>query len=65
MENPMNMLTIAFTRARRMREPEPLPDITETPREAFLAGWWGGICIGLVTGLSVGIVIAKYVWRLA
>ena len=60
----MNMLTIAFTRIRRMPDPEPLPEITETPAQAFTAGWWGGIAIGLVIGLAAGIVIVKYVWKM-
>lgn len=46
----MNMLTIAFTSAKRMPSPDPLPEIVETPRQAFLAGWWGGIGVGLITG---------------
>ena len=46
----MNMLTIAFTSAKRMPDPAPLPEIVETPRQAFLAGWWGGIGIGVVLG---------------
>ncbi|MCK9515642.1 MAG: hypothetical protein WCZ20_01290 [Hydrogenophaga sp.] len=46
----MSWLTVSFTRAPRMPAPEPLPEIMEAPRDAFLAGWWGGICTGCVIG---------------
>ena len=46
----MTFLTIHMTRLSRLSQPEPLPEITETPRQAFFAGWWGGICIGSVIG---------------
>lgn len=49
----MSWLTICITRSRRLPEPQPLPEITETPRDAFLAGWWGGICTGCVIGAGL------------
>lgn len=61
----MNFLTITFTRIKRMAQPEPLPQITETPREAFLAGWWGGICIGCVIGGGLVVFLLQGLGRLA
>ena len=58
-------LTIALTRARRMPKPEPLPEITETPRQAFLAGWWGGICCGCVIGAVVGVMLFRAIGGLS
>lgn len=55
----MSWLTISFTRAPRLSAPEPLPEITETPRQAFLAGWWGGILVGMVLGAGL-VVLALH-----
>lgn len=60
----MNMLTIAFTRATRVPQPDPLPDITETPRQAFLAGWWGGICLGTIIGASLIYILLDTIGRI-
>lgn len=60
----MNFLTIAFTSARRLPEPEPLPEIVETPRAAFLAGWWGGIMTGAICGAVVMLVLLDQLGRL-
>jgi hypothetical protein len=46
----MNHITIIKTSFKKLADPEPLPEITESPRQAFLAGWWGGICTGCVIG---------------
>lgn len=57
-------LPIALTRARRMPKPEPLPEITETPRQAFLAGWWGGICCGCMVGAGGAVLLMKSIGKL-
>lgn len=60
----MNALHITFTRTARMPAPEPLPEITETPRQAFLAGWWGGILVGMVLGAGVMVLVLHALGRL-
>lgn len=61
----MNMITIAHTRTPRLPAPEALPEINETPRSAFLAGWWGGIFTGAVIGAGAIVVLLDQFGRLA
>lgn len=60
----MNMLTIAHTRTPRLPAPEALPEINETPRSAFLAGWWGGIFTGAICGAGFIVVLLDQLGRL-
>lgn len=60
----MNLLTITFTSLKRIPQPEPLPDIIETPRQAFLAGWWGGICMGTICGASLIYILLDQIGRI-
>lgn len=60
----MPWLTIHMTRANRVPAPAPLPDITETPRSAFLAGWWGGIMAGSIIGASLMYLLLDQIGRL-
>lgn len=60
----MSWLTVSFTRSPRLPAPEPLPEITETPRQAFLAGWWGGICVGSVIGAGLIVMALSAIGRL-
>jgi hypothetical protein len=58
-------ITVAVTRAQRIDPPAPLPDVVETPRQAFLAGWWGGICCGALIGACAMYVLLSSIGRLS
>lgn len=60
----MNSITIVSTSTRRVPAPDPLPEIVETPRQAFLAGWWGGICCGSMIGACLMYVLLSVIGRL-
>lgn len=56
----MNFLTIAFTRTPGKRAaPPPLPDVTRGEAASWFSGWWCGIAIGGVSGLAIGVLLAK------
>lgn len=52
-------INLTTTRFHRLAEPEPLPEVTEEARSAFLSGWWGGICVGAVIGMGAGVMLLK------
>lgn len=60
----MNSITIVSTATKSIPKPEPLPEIVETPRQAFLAGWWGGICCGIVLGTGATVFFLQAIGRL-
>ena len=33
-----------------------LPDITDSPKAAFLNGWWSGIAVGILIGLAIAVM---------
>lgn len=59
----MIQLNLTTTRARALPPPQPLPEITEPPRSAFLAGWWGGICCGCVIGMGLMLLFLQATGR--
>jgi hypothetical protein len=60
----MNMLTIAWTRIKKLPPPEPMPDAMEPPREAFLAGAIGGFCVGGLVGVLGTTALFQIIGRL-
>ncbi|MFN3494542.1 MAG: hypothetical protein ACK40L_08555 [Hydrogenophaga sp.] len=59
----MLQLNLTTTRTRSLPPPQPLPEVTEPPRSAFLAGWWGGICCGSVIGMGSMLLLLKALGR--
>lgn len=51
--------TLAAPGRNRLAAPQPLPEITEPPRAAWLAGWWSGIGVGLVLGIAAAVIVAR------
>jgi hypothetical protein len=45
-------------KALRLRPRATLPHAIESPRLAFLNGWWSGIGVGFISGIAMA-VIAK------
>ena len=60
----MIQLNLTTTRTRALPPPEPLPAIVDTPANAFLAGWWGGICVGAVIGCGLMYLLLHAIGRL-
>ena len=52
----MNHLTVTLTRAQRLKQPEPLPEVTQAEAASWFSGWWHGIAVGLVIGLAAGVL---------
>jgi hypothetical protein len=42
---------------QRLHAPTALPTITDQPKAAFLAGWWGGITVGISIGAGIAICL--------
>lgn len=60
----MIQLNLTTTRTRPLPAPEPLPAIVDTPANAFLAGWWGGICVGGLIGACCMYLLLHAIGRL-
>lgn len=60
----MIQLNLTTTRTQRLDPPEPLPTIVDTPANAFLAGWWNGICVGALIGACCMYVLLHVIGRL-
>lgn len=58
-------INLTTTRFPRLAEPEPLPEVTEEARSAFLSGWWGGICVGIVIGMGLMVMLLQAMGRVA
>lgn len=52
-------INLTATRYPRLEAPEPLPEVTEEARSAFLCGWWGGISVGTVIGMGVMLMLLQ------
>lgn len=50
-----------LTRYSRLVPRAVLPSLTDSPKQAFLGGWWAGIAVGLVNGIAIGVVLIKAV----
>lgn len=44
-----------------MKPRSNLPHITDSPKSAFLAGWWAGLAVGAVNGLGFAVLALKWV----
>lgn len=44
---------------KRLRKASPLPQVecTESEANAWRAGWWQGIAVGIVLGLGAAVVV--------
>lgn len=42
-----------------MKPRAELPDLADTPKSAFLCGWWSGNATGFVIGMAVAMVLLK------
>jgi len=56
----MTHLTVTLTRAQRLKQPEPLPEVTQGEARSWFHGWWHGIAVGAVIGLAVGGLVAQH-----
>lgn len=61
----MNQLLITLTRTHRLPDPEPLPEIMEPPRQAWLAGLVCGGCLGGVICTALTVLFLEAVGRLS
>jgi len=57
-------LNLTTTRTRPLPAPEPLPAIVDTPANAFLCGWWNGICVGALIGAGAMYLLLHLIGRL-
>jgi hypothetical protein len=55
----MNFVTITITRIRRLSKPQPLPQITAEEMRGWQEGYWQGMSVGAVLGLSVGVLVGR------
>lgn len=55
----MNLHVYIAAPFKRMPKAEPLPTVecAQLEAEAWRAGWWQGIAVGLVIGLGVAVVV--------
>ena len=56
----MNHLTVTLTRAQRLKQPEPLPEVSQAEAASWFSGWWHGIAVGAVIGLAVGGLVVQH-----
>lgn len=56
----MNFVTIAITRVRRLSKPEPLPQVTAEEMRGWTEGYWQGLSVGAICGLSIGVLVGRY-----
>lgn len=61
----MNQILITRTTSRPLPPPEPLPEIVEPPREAWLAGLANGFFIGAVVGCTSMYLLLWAIGRVA
>jgi hypothetical protein len=59
----MNHLTVTLTRAQRLKQPEPLPEVTQGEARSWFHGWWHGIGLGFVIGLTVGGLVVQHITK--
>lgn len=45
-------------RFKRLGDPQPLPTVTEAEAHSYFQGWWAGLAIGGVCGVSIGVILA-------
>jgi hypothetical protein len=46
----MIQINLHTTRTQRLAPPEPLPEIIDEARDAFMGGWVNGIAVGACLG---------------
>lgn len=51
------LLTVTRT-SQRLRDPRPLPVVTEKEAREFFRGWWHALPLGFVCGVAVGVMAA-------
>jgi len=42
-----------------MKPRTALPHITDSPKAAFLSGWWAGLGVGFINGVALLVILAK------
>lgn len=57
----MNFVTITITRIRRLRKPDPLPQVDAVEARAWQDGYWQGMSIGGVCFFALGVLASKFI----
>lgn len=57
----MNFVTITITRIRRLRKPDPLPQVDAVEARAWQDGYWQGMSIGGVCFFALGVLVSKFI----
>ena len=47
----------ACTCSTPLPDPEPLPNIADDARSAWLNGWWSGLAVGAINGLAGAVLL--------
>lgn len=42
-----------------MKKRTTLPCITDTPKAAFLNGWYSGLAVGFITAVALAVIVFK------
>jgi hypothetical protein len=54
------MLTIAFTRIKRLSKPQDLPAVDQAAAAEWFSGWWHGLAVGATSGIAVCVIFFKH-----
>lgn len=44
-------------KTKHLKDPEPLPQVDGVAAREWAMGWWAGIIVGAVNGVSLGILL--------
>lgn len=57
------MITIISTRFKRLRSPDPLPQVEPRAVREMTEDWWYGIALGYILGVCSAVIVLKAIGK--